>query len=154
MLRLFPIDTAGLNATETPRDRTEALVALVDATLSLYQRRGAIEPWIGYVAVENGEWVGGCGFAGPPQGGEAEIAYTSFAGHEGRGVATRMAQELLRLARPAAQAAGVRFIAHTLPEEGASTRILRKLGFQGPQAIVHPDDGPVWKWVEPDRPTA
>jgi [ribosomal protein S5]-alanine N-acetyltransferase len=151
MLRLYPIDATGLSASEAPRDRTEALAALVDATLSLYQRHGAIEPWIGYVAVESGEWVGGCGFAGPPQDGEAEIAYTSFPGHEGRGVATRMAQELLRLSGPAARAAGVRFVAHTLPEEGASTTILRKLGFEGPQPIMHDEDGLVWKWVERQR---
>lgn len=151
MLELYPVDAAGLSERAAPRDHREALATLIDATLDLYRRQGTVDPWIGYVAVENGEWVGGCGFDGPPQHGEAEIAYTSFPGHEGRGVATRMAQALLGLARPAARAAGARFIAHTLPVEGASTTILRKLGFQGPQAVVHAEEGLVWKWVEVDR---
>jgi [ribosomal protein S5]-alanine N-acetyltransferase len=40
----------------------------------------------------------------------------------------------------------LRLIAHSLTEENASTRILRKLGFQFIGAIEHPEDGRIWKW--------
>lgn len=119
---------------------------VLSATLDLYQRRGYQPPWIGYVALEGQQIVGTCGFAAPPQGGEAEIAYYTFPSHEGRGVATRMAQALIERVRP--HAGGIRLIAHTLPAEGASTTILRKLGFEFLGAIEHPEDGIVWKWAE------
>ena len=62
-----------------------------------------------------------------------------------------MAGELLRISRQAAIEADVRFIAHTLPEEGASASVLRKLGFSLEGSIVHPEDGAVWKWSERER---
>jgi [ribosomal protein S5]-alanine N-acetyltransferase len=112
----------------------------------LYARRGFVEPWVGYLALEAGEWVGGCGFAAPPVAGEVEIAYFTFPGHEGRGVATQMATALLDLTAEAAAQGGFEFIAHTLPEENASTSILKKLGFVHEGVIDHPEDGPVSKW--------
>ena len=36
--------------------------------------------------------------------------------------------------------------AQTLPEESASTSILRKLGFRLLGRVEHPEDGPVWEW--------
>ena len=96
--------------------------------------------------VENGAVVGTCGFAAPPVDGVVEIAYFSFPGNEGRGLATRMAAELLALSQPLAQQNQYQVIAHTMPEEGPSPVILRKLGFEWQGEIVHPEDGPVWKW--------
>jgi RimJ/RimL family protein N-acetyltransferase len=37
-------------------------------------------------------------------------------------------------------------IAHTLPEENASARVLRKSGFEWVGDVVDPEDGPVWRW--------
>jgi RimJ/RimL family protein N-acetyltransferase len=79
-----------------------------------------------------------------------EIAYFTFPSHEGKGVATRMARELLRIAR-AAPAGEIAAIAHTLPQENASTAILRKLGFHLEGELLHPEDGLVWKWREGGR---
>jgi RimJ/RimL family protein N-acetyltransferase len=126
-----------------------ACADVIGAGVALYARKGFAPPWILYLAVENGVVVGTCGFAAPPSQGKAEIAYFTFPGHEGGGVATRMAQALMDLSAAQARAAGVRFSAHTLPVEGASTAILRKLGFvlQGP--VHHPEDGEVWQWVRP-----
>jgi RimJ/RimL family protein N-acetyltransferase len=146
-MRLLPIADTGPDGADL--GQVEALLAqTIQATLDLYARRGYLPPWTGYLALEDGQAVGGCGFAGPPAAGEVEIAYFTFAGHEGRGVATRMAHALLRQTRRAAADAGLRFIAHTLPQEGASTRILRKLGFMHQGEIVHPQDGRVWKWAD------
>ena len=126
----------------------EVVAQVVEATLSLYARRGYEVPWTGYLSVEESNIVGSCGIAAPPSAGEVEIAYFTFPGNEGRGVATEMARNLLGICGPVARSAGIRFIAHTLPEESPSTSVLRKLGFRRVGEIMHPEDGKVWKWSE------
>lgn len=54
----------------------------------------------------------------------------------------------MELTRAAATQSGVRYIAHTLPQEGPSTSILKNLGFGLDGEIQHPEDGLVWKWSE------
>jgi len=117
---------------------------VVEATVQLYRTTGYQPPWIGYLAIENGNCVGACGFKSPPQANRVEIAYFTFPGHESRGVATEMASELIRLALEKMPA--VTITAQTLPEENASTSILKKLGFRllGPVETV--EDGVVWEW--------
>lgn len=122
------------------------LAQVIQATVALYGRKGFQPPWIGYLGVEAGEVRGSCGFAGPPDNGEVEIAYFTFPEFERKGVATRMARELIRLTQPSA--GDVRYIAHTLPEENASTALLRRLGFECLGDFQHPEDGRVWKWQE------
>jgi RimJ/RimL family protein N-acetyltransferase len=148
-MRLLPIANARPGSADV-HGLAAVVAQTIQATLDLYARRGYQPPWIGHLALEDGLSVGGCGFAGPPAAAEVEIAYFTFPGHEGRGVATRMAHTLLRQTRRAAADAGIRFIAHTLPQEGASTRILRKLGFMLYGEVMHPEDGVVWKWVDRD----
>jgi [ribosomal protein S5]-alanine N-acetyltransferase len=117
---------------------------VVQATRQLYRTVGYEVPWIGYLALENGICVGSCGFKSPPQNNRVEIAYFTFPGHESRGMATRMASELIRLAldkRPT-----VTVVAQTLPEESASTSVLKKLQFRLVGTVEHPEDGPVWEW--------
>ena len=82
-------------------------------TVQMYARRGYIEPWIGYLASEGDTWVGSCSFTAPPSGGMVEIAYFTFPGFEGRGVATEMAQRLIAIARESDSSLDV--IAYTLP---------------------------------------
>lgn len=125
-----------------------AALDVVTAARALYDRRGHVPPWICYLALCDDTVVGSCGFAGPPAAGEVEIAYYTFPGYEGHGLATRMAATLLELTRPEAERLGLRFIAHTLPAEGASTTILRKLGFRLRGPIAHPEDGEVWCWCQ------
>lgn len=152
-MQLVPIEETG-TALSSVLAAGSVAAEVVAATVALYSRRGYEPPWIGYLAVEDAEFIGGCGFAGPAKCGEAEIAYFTFPGHEGRGVATEMARELLRISRSAAAQASVRFIAHTLPKEGASTTVLRRLGFSLEGAVMHPEDGTVWKWSESERSEA
>ncbi len=152
-MHLVPIENTGASLAPTD-SAAEVLAHVIQATVSLYARRGYKQPWIGYLAMEGNKVVGSCGFAGPPEEGEVEIAYFTFPGFEGRGVATQMAKELLVTCRPAARVVGVQFIAHTLPTEGPSTSILRKLGFSNQGVIQHPEDGAVWKWVEHVRSEA
>lgn len=112
---------------------------------ALYRKTGAVEPWIGYLSrdVAQQAIVGGCSFVGR-QGGQVEIAYFTFPGLEGRGYGGRMAEALVEIAwdDPALE----RIIAHTLPQENASTRILQRLGFAWTGEAVDPDEGAVWLW--------
>jgi [ribosomal protein S5]-alanine N-acetyltransferase len=91
----------------------------------LIASHGYEPPWVGYLALENGSVVGSCAFKSPPENNRVEIAYFTFPGHESRGVATRMASALVRIAIDRMPAVTV--AAQTLPEEGASTSILKKL---------------------------
>ena len=117
---------------------------VVEATTQLYRAVGYEPPWVGYLAFENGTCVGTCGFKSPPQTSRVEIAYFTFPGHESRGIATRMASELIRIALEKTPTLTV--AAQTLPEENASTSILKKLQFRCVGALEHPEDGLVWEW--------
>ena len=117
---------------------------VVRSMTKLYRAVGYEPPWIGYLAVEKGICVGTCGFKSPPQDNRVEIAYFTFPEHESRGIATQMATELIRLAEDAMPAIAV--AAQTLPEENASTSILKKLGFRLVATVDHPEDGLVWEW--------
>ena len=84
-------------------------------------------------------------FKGAPDGhGEVELGYLTFPASEGQGVATAIAAELVRLA----WANGApRVLAQTLPENGASTRVLEKNGFRRDGIGHDPEVGPVWRWL-------
>lgn len=144
-MQLFPIERDG-SVSMAAEDPSGSVPGVAAQMAALYERRGFVRPWIGYLAIEQDVCVGTCAFTGPPADGEVEIAYFTFPGHEGSGVATRMAAALLERTRSEAAAGSVAYIAHTLPQEGASTSILRRLGFKLVGAIEHPEDGTVWKW--------
>jgi RimJ/RimL family protein N-acetyltransferase len=130
------------------------LRTVAEQTIGLIDRTGAESPpWTGFLAVDRAQnvIVGTCGFNGPPDlEGVVEIAYFTFPLFEGRGVASMMAAGLIDRVRSEARVR--RFIAHTLPKESASTRVLAKIGFVRMGQIVDPEDGPVWRW-ELDRGT-
>jgi RimJ/RimL family protein N-acetyltransferase len=118
--------------------------SMVEAMLGVYEKTGFNPPWIGYIAVNNSQIVGTCAFKSSPVDGRVEIAYFTFPGYEGKGIATAMATELVRIA---GQENDVLIVfAQTLPEENASTVILKKLGFRFVGPVEHPEDGTVWEW--------
>jgi RimJ/RimL family protein N-acetyltransferase len=138
---------------EIPRDGAVVLpgVALPEAarpvitqTVRLYERRGFVVPWTGYLAVAGAACVGCCGFASPPVENTVEIAYGTFPEFQNRGVATQLARRLVDIAL--ATNSSVKIIAHTLMEENASAHILRKIGFAFAGPVNHPEDGWIWKW--------
>jgi ribosomal-protein-alanine N-acetyltransferase len=122
--------------------------AAVDAnragTADLYRRLGYIEPWVGYLAVEDLRCVGGGAFVGPPKDNCVEIAYFTVEGMERRGYASQTAAALVDIARSAEPA--VQLKAYTLREENASTKILRRLGFMLVGSAHDDDAGEVWEW--------
>ncbi|MDA0814484.1 MAG: GNAT family N-acetyltransferase [Verrucomicrobia bacterium] len=113
---------------------------VIEVTIAHYQRTGFVSPWIGYIGfgLEDDLPVGVCGFKGQPVDSRVEIAYGTAPGHEGKGVATAMAAELVRITR--AESENLAVVAQTLPQENASTRILKKLGFQIIGTVDHPED--------------
>ena len=137
-MELVAITQSGELARPVPSP-PEVAAQVVKAMTQLYRAVGYEPPWIGYLAVENGICVGMCGFKSPPRNSRVEIAYGTLPGHESRGVATRMASELIRLALDRMPAVTV--IAQTLPEENASTSVLKKLRFRVVGTIEHPEDG-------------
>ncbi len=113
---------------------------------ALYERTGAVPPWIGYLAhdAESGDVLGSCSFIVGSDPHSIEIAYYTFPLYEGRGAGHAMAQDLVRIARESGDM--TRVYAHTLPEPNASTRILTRLGFTQTGQAVDDDAGPVWRW--------
>lgn len=120
------------------------LVEIGKAFVDLYARQGPEDPCLGYLAVSDEQMVGTCGFRAPPNGGSVEIAYFTFPDFERRGWGKRMASALIELAWRETDVTHV--VAHTLRRENASTKILRRLGFQFKGTVIDPEDGPVWCW--------
>jgi RimJ/RimL family protein N-acetyltransferase len=148
-LQLSPIGQDGTTAAPLALD--DDLRMIVAMTVRHFEQVGFVPPWIGYVALENSAPVGTCAFKSPPVDGRVEIAYATLPGLEGRGIATAMATELVRIARQTSS--NMTIFAQTLPEENASTAILRKLGFRLLGLVEHPEDGVVWEWaLPPDAP--
>jgi RimJ/RimL family protein N-acetyltransferase len=151
------METRSLNLVLQKR---EEVLAMVDAMspeeraqvsadwLARVHSSTAPDPWThGFTLVHRGSGtaVGTCGFKGPPAAdGVVEIAYGVNPNHQGKGYATEAAEALVRFAFSDARVRMVQ--AHTLPEAGASTRVLTKCGFRFTGEVMDPDDGLVWRW--------
>lgn len=122
----------------------EGALEVLTQTVELLTRDPRPDPWGSYLAHDGDIPVGLCAFkAAPDAAGAVEIAYMTFPAFEGRGHAVAMAAELTEMAF----AAGAPLVvAHTLPEETASSRALRRNGFIFAGDRVDPEDGPVWRW--------
>lgn len=141
-MTLHPIGQDG--ALPTGVTANDYLEMVVDMTVAHYKKTGFKMPWIGYLATSEVGPIGVCGFKSAPVSGRVEIAYGTMPGHEGRGVATAMASELVKIAGE--EDSSLIVFAQTLPENNASTSILTKLGFRMIGPIEHDEDGTVWEW--------
>ena len=94
---LFPVQADGSSGGFTGA-LPDLAVSVAEHTSEMYAKTGFLRPWIGYLAARDSNIVGTCGFKGPPQNNSVEIAYFTFPGHEGDGVATAMAIALVELA--------------------------------------------------------
>jgi RimJ/RimL family protein N-acetyltransferase len=118
---------------------------MVEMTLAFYQKIGFRQPWIGYLAMQDGEVVGTGGFKGAPSAGSVELAYATRDEFRKKGIGTAICKELVGLAIQADP--DLEIMACTLPEHNFSTRILEKNHFEFAGTIIDPEDGEVWKWV-------
>jgi RimJ/RimL family protein N-acetyltransferase len=148
-VRLVPILPGG--RVESDVTLVPAAQEILQATDGLYQQVGFALPWICYIAFLDDVAVGTCGFKSAPSQGRVELAYYTFPGNEGRGVATAMAAELVAMANRTDPAVTV--AAQTLPERNASHRVLEKQGFSCVGPVEHPEDGLVLEWQK-TRPVA
>ncbi len=73
-----------------------------------------------------------------------EIGYEVIPAYRGIGLATEIAACLVDNAFNLPEVNHI--IAHTLPEENASGKVLKKCGFVLDQEIIDPEDGLVWQW--------
>ncbi len=147
-VRREEIELVAITQAGSPARRIDGLpdVAsqVLTGTAEMYKAGGYEPPWIGYLAVHDGNCVGTCAFKAPPSALRVEIAYFTFPEYEGRGLATSMARSLVRKAR--LESTSLRICAQTLPEASASTRVLEKTGFVRVAEVDHPQDGKVWEW--------
>lgn len=142
-LDLAPIDKGGMTRGR-PGPLADIPEGVCRAMANLYDEIGFEEPWIGYLAFVDDTAVGACGFKSAPRGGKVEIAYFTFPGWEGRGVATSMATELVAVARRCDPTIAV--TARTLAERNASHRVLEKLDFRRIGLVEDAEDGTVLEW--------
>lgn len=141
---LVPLELRAIPEAGQAPSTTGHAIGVIDAVRQLYGHVGFHPPWICYFAFEAEQCVGTCGFTAPPHDNRVEIAYFTFPENEGRGLATRMASELVEIARKTSP--DLVITAHTLPQDGASTAVLRKLGFAHVATTDHPEDGTIWVW--------
>jgi RimJ/RimL family protein N-acetyltransferase len=141
-MKFWPIQRDG--SVDVPYAVPEVVKPVLATFTTMYQTVAFCPPWIGYLVSEGETPVGTCAFKRPPAEGRVEVAYFTYPEHEGKGVATRMVEELIRIA--AAEDPRLIVAAQTLPEHGASTRILQKHGFVFWGSLHHPEDGLVWEW--------
>lgn len=141
-MRLVEIDEDGL-----PVERLElpdAARTVCERTAAAYRKTGFLRPWVGYLAEHDGHVVGTCAFKTPPQKGRVEIAYFTFPDYQGKGMATRMARLLIEKGRNTDPS--IEITAQTLPQQNASTSVLRKLSFSRIGTAHDEEAGEVWEW--------
>ncbi|SDM55427.1 GNAT family N-acetyltransferase [Siphonobacter aquaeclarae] len=130
-----------------PRKWTESAAAF-PAFYEQVKKDLTLETWGGNLIVYKPDnlLIGSCGYKGKPnEAGEVEIGYEIKATHREKGLATEAANALVDYAFTFPEVNSV--IAHTLPEESPSTRVLTKVGFVHAGETEDPDDGIVWRWI-------
>lgn len=121
-------------------DCMESLEMCVD----FYKRVGYNPPWICYYVQLDGQLVAAAAFKGQPVNNKVEIAYGTFPSFQNKGIGTRIAEMLVKLALKTAP--NVRVTAQTLMEENYSSKILRKNNFVIIGTAIDEDEGEVWEW--------
>ena len=121
---------------------------ILEQTCALLTRDPRPDPWGSYVVHLDGRPIGVGAFkSAPTEAGEVEIAYMTFPAFEGRGHAAATIAALVAIA----EGAGAAPIAHTLPQENASNKALRRNGFVYAGEVEDPEDGLVWRWEKARR---
>ena len=119
-------------------------IEILEVYPSFYARVGFNPPWIGYFASLDHKLVGGGGFKGAPENDLVEIAYVTFTDYRGQGIGTQICRHLVMIALETDS--NILITARTLPEDNASTRILKRNGFEFNRKVWDDEDGDVWEW--------
>lgn len=149
-MELVPIDIDDTkNATLMANDDCREILAMYPP---FYVRVGFNPPWIGYFMKRDGEFVGCGGFKGKPRDRKVEISYHTFRRFEGEGIGTAICRLLVSISLQADP--NTRVTARTLPQNSASTSILKKNGFCFNGIVHDEEDGDVWEWEYPYKTAA
>jgi [ribosomal protein S5]-alanine N-acetyltransferase len=143
--KLFPITSDGTAAPFGP-PWPHGLAHMIEMTRAFYAETGYAPPWIGYLATQDGEPVGGGAFVGVPTDKAVEIAYFTLPDRQGHGFATSTARALIDIAR--VQDKDILIRAKTLCQPNASTRILERLGFDRAGLAQDHEIGDAWLWIQ------
>ena len=129
-----------------PVDWTEFGDVPFQYALRKIQSDPASVEWLSWLPVLKDEnlLIGNCGYKGSPKDGTVEIGYEVIPSYRGIGLATEIAALLVDNAFNSPDVE--RVIAHSLPEENASCKVLRKCGFEFVEEVEDPEDGKIWKW--------
>ncbi len=141
-MKLLPIDinetlnSGFLNSPEC--------LEILNVYSEFYKKVGFNPPWIGYFISRENEIVGVCGFKGKPSDNKVEIAYGTFKKYEGLGIGTEICKQIILLSLKSDSK--IKITARTLPENNASTKILKKNNFVFSGMVHDKEDGDVWEW--------
>ena len=143
MLELIPIKETFEENPEfsSNPDCTETL----QMTINHYKDAGFVPPWIGYYVMSGGNIVGAGAYVSKPADNKVEIAYGTVERFRQKGIGTEICRQLILLAQKTDP--DLTIIAHTLPHENYSTKILQKNGFKYSGMAWDKDEGDVWEWV-------
>ncbi|MBI1307005.1 MAG: GNAT family N-acetyltransferase [Bacteroidetes bacterium] len=119
---------------------------LLDMYEKYYPENGFNPPWIAYLILQNNQVLGTGSFTGSPINNEVEIAYWTFTQFEGKGVASFICGELIRIAKT--EIPQIKIVAKTSPEENASTSILKKYHFTFQKVVQDHEIGDAWLWTK------
>ncbi|WP_129643179.1 GNAT family N-acetyltransferase [Peristeroidobacter agariperforans] len=97
------------------------------------------------VSTSRSTLLGACGFKTAPVNGTVEISYGIARAERGRGAATIAIGQLLRLAASSDLVEQV--VAHILPRNVASSRLVARLGFSQAGSLVDTDGERVTRWA-------
>jgi len=103
--------------------------------------------WWTYLPVHKGDnkLIGSGGYKGPPdENGTVEIGYEIKSDYRNSGLATELAEALIRHAFHHQHVKKLQ--AHTLAETNPSTKVLIKCGFVKTDEFHDPENGALWKW--------
>ena len=123
----------------------DELAATCRANAAHFRKVGYVPPWTAYLLSRAGEYLAGGAFVAPPADGRVEIAYFTLPAHEGQGFGRITATLLVDRARRTDPT--LTLWAKTLPEDDASTAILRSLDFRHAGSTTDHEIGEAWEWV-------
>ena len=132
---------------KVPQNWTEFGDTAFKYALTQIQHNPESRDWWTYLPVlkEGNVLLGSCGYKGPPdENGRVEIGYEIAQSFRNRGYATETTRLLIQNAFENEAVSGV--LAHTLAEENASVKVLKKCGFNKVQELPDPEVGTVWQW--------
>jgi [ribosomal protein S5]-alanine N-acetyltransferase len=130
-----------------PDNWTEFGVAALNYSIEKLNQGPHEQGWWTYFPIHktDNRLIGTCGYKGKPNAeGEVEIGYEIAPDYRNKGLATELANTLVKNAFSFDEVRSV--TAHTLGTINASTKVLSKCGFSKIAELKDDDAGIIWKW--------